>query len=1054
MLDGALTATIQPEGLQVGDIIDFATTEEHVDPVLRDHVEGTFGGWNELPVEYGHVKLSWPDSVKLLTRQSDLMPKPRLSASDGRQVLEMSAQAIEPLVPPKGAPARFLIGRLGEATDFGSWSDLADLMQPLYDKASVIPESGPLRDELEAIRKGSKTSRQKAEKALALTEQRIRYVAMEMGTGGYDPAPADVTWSRRYGDCKGKTALLIGLLRELGIQAEPVLVHHSLGDILPDRLPMISYFDHVIVRAHIDGKDYWLDATRTGDSDLDGIPVPDFEWGLPLAANSKLVAITPRTLAEPTADTAIEIDATAGAYAPAGFKAEDTVRGDDATAINATYSQLSAAQLDAVMKQYWRNKFDYVDIKSVAWTFDPGQHVVRLSVVGSATLDWDGGFYVPSSSIAFKPDFERADGPFRDAPFALSYPAWQTAHVTVRLPKAFAGKQRKLPQAVNEVQAGTQYQRTIKIDESTVTVETSERTLQREVAYKDAIAATPRLKALYGDDVYLRVPADYQANAADLAGLAARKPASASDFIDRGNIYLDAGKSDQAIADFTEAHRLDPANIWALADRGVAYVWKRNFVQAEQDLAAAEAIDPGNAVLLRGRGLMAEFKGDFQAAAQIFTKALQRQPDSEFALLHRAFAFTNQGDFDGALRDVNAVIDRNPRSVAAFAQRAWISIQKKDLDGAEKDIAAALAIDPSNTQVLNAKASLAQARGDKKAEMAALSAAVSTSSNDPMALIRRAEAYHEAGQDDAALADVEAASKAGPVPPEGRLLRANIFRQKGQHDLVVREAELLMQENPDSDYALVAAGKIFSAEGQRAKAIDAINRALAVRPLAYIYINRSVVRAPSDYAGRMADVDEALKLDPNASDALALKAELLLRQKHYAEAVQVYDKAIEKEPGDKQGLRQARAVALYKSGQTAEGEKELAEVRSQAKEPVDFNNLCWSMATADILLESALQDCRQAVQLRPDAGNYKDSLGMALLRLNRLDEAVKAYSEAIEKMHLAASYMGRAFAYALKGDTTDAKADRAEALKRDPDVEAQFAEFGLNFPASKSQASK
>lgn len=41
MLDGTLTAAIQPEGLQVGDIINVAVTTEHVDPVLKGHVEGT-----------------------------------------------------------------------------------------------------------------------------------------------------------------------------------------------------------------------------------------------------------------------------------------------------------------------------------------------------------------------------------------------------------------------------------------------------------------------------------------------------------------------------------------------------------------------------------------------------------------------------------------------------------------------------------------------------------------------------------------------------------------------------------------------------------------------------------------------------------------------------------------------------------------------------------------------------------------------------------------------------------------------------------------------------
>jgi len=1053
-LDGALTAAIQSAGVQVGDIVDFATTAEHSDSVLGDHVEDTFATWNKVPIQYSHVRLSWPDSMELITRQTASVPKAQLSVTNGRRVLEISAHGIEPLISPTGAPPRFLIGRLGEATNFTSWSQLADLMQPLYDKAAVIPASGPLRDELETIRKTAKTPKQKAEMALQLAEQRVRYVALEMGTGGYVPAAADVTWSRRFADCKGKTALLLALLRELGIQAQPVLVHHSLGDILPERLPMIGYFDHVIVRAYLDGKEYWLDGTRTGDGDLDRIPVPNFEWGLPVTRSSKLVPITPKALIEPESETAIDIDATAGAYAPALFKANQTFRGDGANGLNSTYAAIPAAQRDAAMKDYWRSKYDYVDVQFVGWSFDPATDVAHMTMTGAATLDWDRGFYVPESSIAYKPDFERADGPSREAPFALNFPVWNTAHITVRLPKVFAGKQRKLPQPVDEVQGGTQYQRTIKIDGSTVSIETSERTLQAELAYKDAIAQAPRLKALYDDDVYLRVPTDYVANSADLAGLAARKPASASDFVDRGNIYLDAGKSDLAIADFSEAHRLDPTNVWALADRGLSYVWKRDFPSAEKDFNAAEAIDPKNSVILRGRGLMAELKGDFPAAAEVFTKALQSEPGNEFALVHRALAFAGDGNFDSALNDLNSVIDRDPGNAGALAQRGWLSIQKQDLAAAEKDIAAALAIDPANPQALNAKASLASARGDKKGQITALSAAISSSSNDPGALIRRAQAYHSAGQDDAALSDVDAASKAGRVPPEGRLLRANIFRQRGRHDLVVREAELLMQENPNDQYPLVAAGKIFAAEGQHQKALDAINKAIALGPQAYIYLNRSDVREKSDYSGRLADIDAALKLDPGNSEGLRIKAWLLLGQGAFADAMAAFDTALAHNPLSPLDLRRGRAIALYKTGKTADAKQQITQIRAETKEATDFNTLCWEQATNDVFLDGALEDCRQALKLRPDTSGYIDSLGMVLLRLGKLDESIAAYTRAIGKSRSAASLLGRAFAYARKGDMAQANADRSDALKLDSQIEEEFVEYGLKFPSTQTQADK
>jgi hypothetical protein len=152
VLDGTLTANIQPEGLREGDIIDLATTTKRADPVLKAHVEASFGAWNGMPLQTGHVLLSWPESTKINLRVTEGLVPPTRSVRDGRVIAEISETGIEPLVAPNGAPARFTIGRLGEATDFSSWSQVADLMRPLFSSASVIPASGSLRDEAEEIR--------------------------------------------------------------------------------------------------------------------------------------------------------------------------------------------------------------------------------------------------------------------------------------------------------------------------------------------------------------------------------------------------------------------------------------------------------------------------------------------------------------------------------------------------------------------------------------------------------------------------------------------------------------------------------------------------------------------------------------------------------------------------------------------------------------------------------------------------------------------------------------------------------------------------------------
>lgn len=951
-LDGTLTATLQPEGLQEGDIIDLATTTERSDPVLKDHVETAFGAWNALPVQFAHASLRWPNDVHLNVRETPNLPPAQRSSVKGFNLFEISGQNVAPLVPPNGAPLRFRVGRLAEASDFSSWSDLASLMMPLFRDAAKIPSSGPLHDEVEKIRAASADPKHRAELALALVQDRIRYVALLMGQGGYVPAPAETTWSRRFGDCKAKTALLVGILHSLGIEAEPVLVQSKLGDIIADRLPMLSLFDHVLVRAHLAAKDYWLDGTRTGDTDLDSIEVPDFGWGLPLIQQAQLVRMVPAPLDVPNREDVVTVDATAGIFAPAPTTIEEIYRGDSAVALNSLYSSLTSDQQDQVMRKEAKSYFESFDVGSSSIQFDKPNRQLSLTIKGTARLNWKGNWaFVPTSSIGFDPDFDRSAGPLHDVPIAVNHPRFVRDKATIRLPAGFGTQQEPSP-AVHETLAGVEYSRSESVDRDVLTVDSSERSVVSEVPYKEAVAASRRLKALNDDDVYLHLTSNYQATAGDLKALAEQVPADASEYIRRGNFYLAHREMlDQAIADFTKAYELDPKNAYALADRAIAYVWKKDLTAANKDLAGAEAIDPSNAVALRTHALLAEQKGDCKAAVADYTKALLSESGNAFALGHRA-----------------------------FCERAL-------------------------------------------------------------------------GEDDKALADSELALKGDPMWMDLRVLRANILLRQGKKDAVADEADQLIKENPKTAYALVAAGKTYAAIGRRDDAMKAFDRALAIKPEAYIYVNRSEARPGSDVAGRIADLDAALRLEPDNEGAIQDKTGLLYLAGKYKEALATLDGIKSESATD--ATRLQRAFVLYKMGRIADARKLFDTVRSDAKTAPDLNSLCWSKATEGVFLESALQDCRDALKISPATGAYLDSLGMVLLKLGKLDEALDAYNQAIAKGTGADSLMGRAFVYLRKGEAAHAREDADAARKLAPTIDDIFAGYGLKFAgASESTASK
>lgn len=1056
-LDGTLTANIQPEGLQQGDIVEIATTTEEADPVLKGHVEASFANWNGVPIQVAHAILSWPESMKIAIKQTPTVPVAKRFARGGRELLEISATGVDPIVPPKGAPLRFQVGRIGEATDFTSWDQVSQLILPLVDKAAVIPPSGPLHDEVEKIRTATKDPKVRTEQALALVEERVRYVALEMGQGGLVPAPAEQTWSRRFGDCKGKSALLYGILRSLGIEAQPVLVQAIAGDVVADRLPAVDLFDHMIVRALVGGKTYWLDSTREGDTSLDDLPLPDFGWVLPLTANASLVHLVPPPLEKPSQERHIDIDSSAGIFGPATVAIAETYRGDKAVALNAVYSSLSNEQRDEAVRGEAKDFFDTFAVSSSSVQFDKAKAELTLVIKGTAKLNWkDGWMEVPTSSIGFDPDFDRQPGPHHDAPFSVSHPYFSKDIATIRLPAGMAA-QEKLSPAVHETLAGVEYARAETLDRDTLSVESSERSLVPEIAYSDALAAEAPLRALSKDEVYLSAPSNYQATASDVAALASEKPDSATDYFLRASAYLAQNKVEEALADLNAGLTLDPKNTWALNKRAWVYASKREFPEAERDVSALETADPGSLLALATRGYLAEEKADYASAIEFYSKLLQRDPKNQFALTRRGLLLSASGKKTDAIEDLAAVVTTHPTDASAFLSRAEAELNVNDLDAAKQDIQKALALQPGNPAAMVAVGKLAEKSGDYRAALDAYTkqiALASAPAHSPKlgespqngiggAYMHRADAYRALGQFQSALADTDSALKAGYKEPDLRLLRANIFFQMGNREAVAREADLIIQENPRSDFALVAAGKIYNAIGRKIDAVKALNSALARNLAPYIFLNLQDVRPVNDYSARLGDLQKALALDPKSSDALATRAYVLLAKGDYSDAVAAYDVAIQAAPAVN-SLKLGKAVALYKEGQTADANRLFSEQQAQAKTLSDFSSICSAEARAGILLDQALKDCREATRLSPAYTQF--DLGLVLLRLGKLDEAVSAFSEVITKdASSAGGYFGRALAYAAKGDTVRADADRAKALELDLDTPNRFAEYGLKF---------
>ena len=114
----------------------------------------------------------------------------------------------------------------------------------------------------------------------------------------------------------------------------------------------------------------------------------------------------------------------------------------------------------------------------------------------------------------------------------------------------------------------------------------------------------------------------------------------------RGYAYQAKGNRDKAIADYTEAIRLDPKDSVAHCDRGRAYGSKGEYDKAIADCTEAIRLDPKYADAYCSRGCAYGRKGGYDKEIADCTEAIRLNPKDAVAYYNRGYAYGYNGEYD------------------------------------------------------------------------------------------------------------------------------------------------------------------------------------------------------------------------------------------------------------------------------------------------------------------------------------------------------------------------------------------------------------------------
>ena len=177
-------------------------------------------------------------------------------------------------------------------------------------------------------------------------------------------------------------------------------------------------------------------------------------------------------------------------------------------------------------------------------------------------------------------------------------------------------------------------------------------------------------------------------------------PAYGLAYYSRGIAHFNKSEFEPAIADYTQALQFMPNDIITLQNRGHAYQAKQDFDHAIADYSAAIKVEPRFAFAYNDRCYARAIEGrELQLAVADCNEALRLKPNDIHILDSRALTYLKLADFEKAVSDYTAIVQTNPRHAASLYGRGWARQKLGDTSGGGADIAAAKAVQPDIVDV-------------------------------------------------------------------------------------------------------------------------------------------------------------------------------------------------------------------------------------------------------------------------------------------------------------------------------------------------------------------
>ncbi len=279
-IDASLSVIVIFKDIRIGDIIEYSYLKQGINPIFnnKEYLKLYFNS------EIKQLHLSYRviyDTLQNFTfkyQNTKFEPtniKTRASLKEIEwDYLNVKKVDIEDNCPTFNLPYSFI-----EISQYQSWEEVEKWAFILFNQK--YNPSKELEEKLKNLLIDKHIQEEKIIQLIRFVQNEIRYFGIEIGVNSHLPQTANVTFNRRFGDCKDKSILLCFLLNSIGVKAYPVLINTNNTYYLEQHLPAPHQFNHVIVSFLYLDKTYFVDATSSNQGgDIEHNYCPNYKEGI------------------------------------------------------------------------------------------------------------------------------------------------------------------------------------------------------------------------------------------------------------------------------------------------------------------------------------------------------------------------------------------------------------------------------------------------------------------------------------------------------------------------------------------------------------------------------------------------------------------------------------------------------------------------------------------------------------------------------------------------------------------------------------------------------